>query len=209
MNIFSKRSVFELAAGDPYYIEGSLELLDSPGEWYLNPKSGVVYYAPRSGERIRDFEAIAPVLPQLVRIEGNCEKGEFVERLIFRGLTFAHAEWYFPDGFDTGKDKPVVSPPPQPEVGGFAQAAIGVPGAFWAQGSREVLIEDCTFEHIGDYALELGRGCQSNLVRRCEISDLGAGGIRLGETAIRERVVEQARANEISECRIHDGGKMF
>src|SRR5260221_8219836 len=97
---FSKRSVFELAAGDPYYIEGSLELLDSPGEWYLNPKSGVVYYAPRSGERIRDFEAIAPVLPQLVRIEGNAEKGEFVERLIFRGITFAHAEWYFPDGFD-------------------------------------------------------------------------------------------------------------
>jgi len=29
---FGKRSVFELAPGDPYYIEGALELLDQPGE---------------------------------------------------------------------------------------------------------------------------------------------------------------------------------
>jgi hypothetical protein len=206
---FSKRSVFELAVGDPYYVEGALELLDSPGEWYLDPKAGMVYYQPRPGEKINAFEAIAPALSQLVRIEGNSEKDEFVQRLVFRGLTFAHAEWYFPDGFAKGTAKPVVSPPPQPEVGGFAQAAIGVPGAFWAQGLREGLIEDCTFEHIGDYALELGRGCQSNVVRRCEIGDLGAGGIRLGETAIRERAGEQARGNEISDCQIHDGGKMF
>lgn len=206
---FGKRSVFELAVGDPYYVEGAFELLDSPGEWYLNPNSGMVYYQPRAGEKLKELEAIAPVLPQLIRIEGNPEKDEFVNRLVFRGLTFAHAEWYFPDGFENGKDKPVISPPPKPDVGGFAQAAIGVPGAIWAEGLREGLFEGCNFEHIGAYALELGRGCQSNLVSSCEIWDLGAGGIRLGETAIREKSSEHARANEIRDCRVHDGGKMF
>jgi hypothetical protein len=205
---FSKRSVFELAVGDPYYVEGALELLDAAGEWYLNPESAMVYYQPRAGETLKDFEAVAPLLPQLIRFEGLPEKDLFIERLNFRGITFAHAEWYFPEGFHDAKDKP-VSPPPQPDVGGFAQAAIGVPGAVWAQGLRESIFEDCTFQHLGDYALELARGCQSNQVRRCEISDLGAGGIRIGETAIRERIAEQARDNVISDCRIHDGGKMF
>ena len=42
-----------------------------------------------------------------------------------------------------------------------------------------------------------------------EFSDLGAGGVKLGETAVRENSAEQARANEISNCHVHDGGKMF
>jgi parallel beta-helix repeat protein len=57
--------------------------------------------------------------------------------------------------------------------------------------------------------LELGRGCQSNRIWRCEFTDLGAGGIKIGETAIRKEVAEQAGANEISDCRIYDGGKTF
>jgi len=206
---FGKRAVFELAAGDLYYAEGAFEFLDEPGEWYLDPASGTLYYLPLAGERLEEVQAIAPRLSQVMRIEGRPEAGQFVEGVIVHGLTFSHTEWYFPAGFASGKSKPDISPEPKAEIGGFGQAAVGVPGGVWGEGLRNCVFEDCRFTHLGDYGLELARGCQGNRIMRCEFSDLGAGGIKLGETRIREQATEQTRGNEISDCRIHDGGKMF
>ena len=206
---FTKRSVFELAAGDLYYVEGAFEFLDEPGEWYLDPAAGMLYYLPRPGETLAKMQAIAPMLQQVLRLEGRPEDGQFVEHVVLRGITFAHTEWYFPAGFQGGKNTPNVWPNPQAEVGGFAQAAIGVPGAVWGAGLRDCAFEDCRFANLGNYGLELARGCQSNLISRCEFTDLGAGGVKLGETQIRSQAAEQARANEISDCDIHDGGKLF
>ena len=31
-----------------FYFENALELLDQPGEWYLDETANVVYYKPRS-----------------------------------------------------------------------------------------------------------------------------------------------------------------
>jgi len=198
---FGKRSVFELAPGDPYYLEGSLELLDAPGEWCLDSTLGKAYYQPLPGERPETIEVIAPVLEQVMRIEGHPEELKFVAHDAFKGLTFAHTEWYFPTHAQTGAATP--------EVGGFSQAAIGVPGAVWGEGLRHCTFENCTFSNLGNYALELGRGCQSNRIVHCDFSELGGGGLKLGETGFRANAAELARANEISDCNIHDGGKMF
>lgn len=168
---FGKRSVFELAAGDLYYAEGAFEFLDEPGEWYLDAATGTLYYLPRAGEQLATIQAIAPALPQVVRFEGRPEAGQFVERIVLRGLTFSHTEWYFPEGFHTGKNKPDISPAPKAEVGGFAQAAVGVPGAVLGEGLRDCTFENCRFGDLGNYGLELARGCQSNHVIRCEFSD--------------------------------------
>jgi hypothetical protein len=204
---FSKRSVFELAEEDPYYVEGALEFLDAPGEWCLDSTMGKVYYQPRLGERRETVEIIAPVLTQVLRMEGHPEEMKFLEHSTFKGLTFSHCEWYFPIIAQT--NAPPASPAPAPEVGGFSQAAIGVPGAVWGEGVRLCSFENCAFSNLGNYALELGRGCHSNRINHCEFSSLGAGGLKIGEPAFRDKAAEQTRANEISDCHIHDGGKMF
>jgi hypothetical protein len=206
---FGKRSVFQLGKGDPYYLEHTLEAMDEPGEWYLDRAAGTLYYLPRPNEKIETVEAIAPALSQILGFEGKPEAAQFVGNVTIKGLTFSHSEWYYPDGFASRKDKPTVSPEPQAEVGGFAQAAIGVPAAVAAIGARNCRFEECSFSHIGSYALELGRGCQSNVVTGCEFFDLAAGGLRIGETAIRDKPYDLARGNEISDCRIHDGGRVF
>jgi hypothetical protein len=202
---FGKRSVFELAPGDSYYVEGYLEALDTPGEWCLDSNTGKIYYQPRAGERLSEMDAIAPVLSQVLRIEGHPEQTRFVERASFKGLTFSHCEWYFP----VPPRAEAASSSPKLEVGGFSQAAMGVSAAVWGEGLRNCVFEGCSFSNLGNYALELGRGCQSNRVVRCEFSTLGAGGIKVGEGAIRDKAEELARANEISDCHIHDGGLMF
>jgi hypothetical protein len=206
---FSKRTVFELAEGDPYYIEGVLESLDAPGEWYLDSTMGRVYYQPRPSEQRETIEVIAPVLTQVLRIEGHPEEMKFLERCLFKGLTFSHSEWYFPTILQTGPNALRVSPAPTPEIGGFSQAAIGVPGAVWGEGVRLCAFANCSFSNLGNYAFELGRGCQSNRISHCEFSSLGAGGLKIGETTFRDNPVEQTRGNEISDCHIHEGGKMF
>src|SRR6185369_11333970 len=68
---FGKRSVFELQPDDLYYIEHVFEALDAPGEWYLDAAGGTLYYLPLPGEQLERFEAIAPKLSQVVRLEGR------------------------------------------------------------------------------------------------------------------------------------------
>ncbi|NOS68442.1 MAG: hypothetical protein HOP33_00735 [Verrucomicrobia bacterium] len=204
---FGKRSVFELQKDDLYYIEGLFEALDTPGEWYLDAADGKLFYSPMPGEKPDKIEAIAPVLAQLIRFEGKPEAGQFVEHIEFRGLTFAHTEWNLARVGD--KNAGAGWPAPTSEVGGFSQAAIGVPGAVWGEGVRSGVFEQCRFVHLGSYGLELARGCQSNRISRCELTDLGAGGIKIGETAIRTNVVEMAQGNEVSDCKIHGGGKLY
>ena len=191
---FHKRTVFRLDPGDPYYIEHIFELLGTPGQWYLDKNSGKIYYMPMPGEDMNEAEVIAPALEQTLRLEGNPESGKYVENLTFKGITFSHTQWWFPESS---------------EIGGFAQAAVGVPGAIYGNGVRNFTLEDCNIGNIGNYAIELARGCQNNRVVNCQLFDIGAGGVKIGETAIRDNVSEQTFGNEISNCHIYDGAKVF
>jgi hypothetical protein len=195
---FGKRSVFRLEPGDPYYLEHCREFLDAPGEWFLDKESGRLAYLPRDHEQLDSFEAIAPVLPQLVRLQGDPQKNRWVEHVHWQGITFAHTEWYFPEASRRGR-----------EVGGFAQAAVEVPGAVYGEGMRHCTFERCSFAQLGTYALELGRGCTHNQIRRCSFSDLGGGGIKIGETTIRDQPAEQTHDNLVIDCTLRNGGLIF
>jgi hypothetical protein len=203
---FSRRSVFQLQTEDLYYLEGAMAHLNLPGEWCLDPAASKVYYLPRAGERIHTAEIIAPALQQVVRFEGSGKTGEAIEGIVLEGITFSHTEWYFPE---SGAAKTEVWPGPVSGVGGFAQAAVGVPGAVWAAGLRQGAFIKCRFVNLGTYGLELVRGCHSDRVIRCEFGDLGAGGIKIGETVIHKSSADHTDQVEVSDCHLHDGGKVF
>ncbi|MGC8743042.1 MAG: hypothetical protein ACP5T0_04090 [Verrucomicrobiia bacterium] len=207
--MFSKKSVFKLDPDDLYYVENVFEAMDSPGEWCLDKSNGILYYYPLPDENINSAEIIAPVLETALNFIGAPEKRDYVENLVFEGITFSHTEWYFPGGFDTGNEKVNIWPPPKAEVGGFGQAAVGVPGAVKAQGMRNCVFTNCNFKNLGTYAIELSRGCQNNKITYCNIHDLGAGGVKLGETAIRNKLEEITMGNEVSDCNIYNGGLIF
>jgi hypothetical protein len=175
-----------------YYVENARELLDATGEWYLDRKAGRLFYLPESGESIAGAETIAPFLTQLLRLEGRPEAGQFVEHVNFHGLGFAHSEWW------PARNNPVAK-----------QSAVTVPGALWGEGVRHSRFEACTVAHVGNYAIELGRGCTHNVIARCHLHDLAAGGVKLGEPAIRPEGPLRASANVIEDCHIHDGGQAF
>jgi parallel beta-helix repeat protein len=183
----SKKSVFQLLDSNLYYLEGSDRFLTSPGDWYLDRAKGILYYLPRDGETADNLQAVAPRWSTMFQMRG-------ASNVTFRGLTFSNTEWNLPDADD---------------VGGFPQAAIGVPAAVSLQSCHGCRFESCTFQHLGNYALELGTGCQGNTVDHCAFTDIGAGAIKIGDGILSKEVATQSFGNTVTDCKITDGGKMF
>ncbi|MCC6446352.1 MAG: right-handed parallel beta-helix repeat-containing protein [Armatimonadetes bacterium] len=175
-----------------YHVENLPEALDKPGEWYLNRASGRLTYIPFPGEDLVKAEVIAPVARQLVLLEGKPAESRFVEYVRFENLNFRHTDW------------PI---PPQGHSDG--QAAFSVPGAVQGIGARSSAVVGCEIAHVGTYGLWWRAGSQDCLAQKCDIHDLGAGGIRLGEGGDPASENEAAMRNTVDNCFIHDGSKIF
>src|SRR5437867_1135585 len=197
---FGKSTVFVVEKDDRYWVEGTPELLDEPGEWHFDRASATLYYLPREGDDIARADAVVPAVSQVLRLEGKPEAGKWVEHVVFRGVGFSHTDWN--QGWP-GADAAMSN------RSGFNQAAVGVPGAVRADGIKSCVFDRCTFAHLGTYGLDLSHGCQNNRVTACVLTDLGAGGVKIGETRVRPEKADQTFGNEVSDCRITDGGELF
>ena len=175
-----------------YFIENAPDALDAPGEWYLDKAAGKVSYIPLQGEDMERALVTAPTLERLVSLQGRPESGAFVRNVVFRGLTFADADWSM-------------------DAKGYAdtQAATPAPAAIEAVGAIGFKIEKCTIAHSGGYALALGRGSKHNQVLANELFDLGAGGVKVGEPELRPNDAEQNYENVIADNDIHDLGLVY
>lgn len=168
-----------------YWVENALDLLDAPGEWYLDKKTGVLSYKPLDGEDPAKIVAIAPAMKQIVRIDG-------AKNLRFEGITFSHADWAIgAEGYADG------------------QAAIDYPGAVWAEGAIGCSFVNCAVSHVGGYGIDFSKGCRENRIVRCEVTDVGAGGIRIGETALPKEDSDKTLGNVVTDNHIHDIGIVF
>ncbi|MDD4870565.1 MAG: right-handed parallel beta-helix repeat-containing protein [Kiritimatiellae bacterium] len=175
-----------------YYVENALELLDQPGEWYLNRETGVLSYWPMPGERLNKAEVIAPVLTELVRITGNADEGRFVQHVTFRGLTFHHADWVL-----------------NPKGNSSTQAAVEVLAVVTADGALHCSFEKCEVAHIGTYGVWFKRGCKDCRIQQNRIFDFGAGGVRIGEDKMAQTDVAESSRNLIDNNHIFDGGHVY
>ena len=63
--------------------------------------------------------------------------------------------------------------------------------------------------HVSGYAVHLARGCRNDRVVGCELFDLGAGGVKVGETAIRNDPADQTHDIAVTDDHIHDCGRVF
>jgi hypothetical protein len=53
------------------WIENSLNLLNQPGEWFLDSSGGYLYYIPTAGQNMSTADVELPVVQDLVDLEGN------------------------------------------------------------------------------------------------------------------------------------------
>jgi hypothetical protein len=175
-----------------YYVENVREALDAPGEWYLDRRSGDLFYYPLPGEDMASVEIVAPRTDRLLEIRGSAEPTQHVCHVIFRGLKFCHQDWAL-----------------EPQGHSDEQAAVTVPAAIMADGARHCAFERCEVSHIGGYAIWLRRGCKNCRVVGSRLCDLGAGGLRIGETAMAPNNEAESSGNIIDNNHVFDGGHVF
>jgi hypothetical protein len=181
---------FDLRAGKRFLVENVAAALDSPGQWYLDRKSGVLTYLPVPGEKPDTTDVIAPRIERLLVLRGDAAAGRPVEHLVFRGLTLAHSNWNTP-----------------PEGWRCGQSESTLWGVVSAVGARHCVFDACKIAHVGTYAIELGEGCKHNRVENCEITDMAAGGVKIGEMRLRDDN-RLASHNVVRNNLIAHGGRM-
>ncbi len=174
-----------------FYLENFRSALDAAGEWFL-ARDGTLYYKPLAGEEMAKAEVVAPVIERFLVLQGDPSHDAFVEHVSFQGLAFHHAAW--------------LTPP-----GGFEpfQAASSIDAVVTADGARHVLIEDCEFGHLGRYVIWFRKGCRDCQVRRCNLHDFGAGGVRIGETRIAPDENDRTSHITVDNNLIRHGGYIF
>ncbi|MBM4087072.1 MAG: hypothetical protein FJ272_19965, partial [Planctomycetes bacterium] len=158
VTVGGKECVAPLMTGDRYFVENVLEELDSPGEWYLDGQSGVLYYQPKPGFSERS-EAIAPVVGRIMQFMGDAKP---VSHIRIAGLTFQCTD-YSPDD-------------------GCVGYGMGNDGVLYLSAATDCAITDCAFRNIGKYAVCVTGG-GSHIISGNDISHSAEGGVLLLKTA--------------------------
>jgi len=173
---------------DPWYFVNALEFLDEPGEWYLDNKTGLVYYWPRADEDMTKAEVVAPRLETLVRLVGSVDRP--VHDIQFRGLIFEDSTWMRPTRagdvplqagqyFDRIGYRIEGGIPAEPTLDNLAWTARP-PAAVYLAGASSIRFERCLFTNTASAALDLHYESHNNRVIGCVFRGVGGNGMQIG-----------------------------
>jgi len=178
-----------------YYIENALELLDSPGEWYLNKQTGDFYYMPLAGENINTAEVISPNLATIISIDGNT--AAVASYINFKGLGVYHTDWSFISPYFTDNATLWILK---------TQPAINFDRA------ENCAVEDNTVAHTGKHGINIAVRARNIKVIGNEIYDTGATALKIGRNIFvgeTESIQIPNGGNTVSDNKIHDFATIF
>lgn len=171
----------DVRTGNRYYVENVRWALDQPGEFFPDRQAGEVLLLPKD-PAFAGVEVVAPRLDRLIEICGDAENGTWPEHIRIEGIAFRDA------AYSLAVDS-LYSPD---------DAAIRIDHA------RQITVEQCTFSHLGGYAVRLALRANACRVLRCTMSEMGQGGvITRGETAT------QPFDCTVAGCTMHDLGRVY
>ncbi|MBN1611673.1 MAG: right-handed parallel beta-helix repeat-containing protein, partial [Polyangiaceae bacterium] len=167
-----------------FYFENAFELLDQPGEWYLDETAGTLYYMPRSGEDMTTATVIAPMLETLVAVKGTSTSDQ-ASYLWFEGLTFAHSTYMRPSqyGFlDAQAGQYNITAPSN------NQQTVGRPGAgVTVTNAHHIHFERNLFTQMAATGLDFISGTHDDLIIGNAFTDIGGSGISIGKFVVDEK----------------------
>ena len=161
----------------PVYYENAIELLDTPGEWYLDTAAHKLYYMPRVWEDMNAVTITMPVLTKLVTVIGT-DYDRMAQNIRFEGITFADTTWLRPSSKEGHADV---------QNNHIRQKGIGdflVEAAVTVKRANSVCFTNCTFTRLGATALKMVEGVQDSFVTGCHFFDISGGAINIGDPKI-------------------------
>jgi len=176
-----------------FYLTNALELLDEPGEWYHDIRTGKLYYMPRKGEDIIHAKVIVPAVEALVEIAGTPDFP--VNDVTFTGITFSYATWMRPSlqghvPLQAGMylTEAYKLSPKMVRLNGDHkldnQGWVGRPAASVSvYAANGVAFDGCTFEHLASTGLDYMDYTHGGHINKCDFKDVGGSGILAGSFA--------------------------
>ncbi|MFZ4895615.1 discoidin domain-containing protein [Plantibacter sp. Mn2098] len=170
---------------NPSWIENAYELLDSPGEWYLDKAKGDLFYKPKDGQDLSVANVTIPKAPSLVDLTGTI--GKPVHDVAFSGLTFSHSTWLepsSPDGLIEGQAGFRMVGAGNPTFDSTRLNWKKTPGAVNVSYGHKVSFTGNTFTHLGAVGLNLNTGTQGTTITGNVFTDIAGTGLQIGGTDI-------------------------
>ncbi|MDF2937156.1 MAG: hypothetical protein K0Q90_2529, partial [Paenibacillaceae bacterium] len=158
----------------PFTYENAYELLDQPGEWYLDHSAGVLYYKPRAWENLNTSEVVVPVLERLMNVTG-VSADDPVRNLQFENLHFTYTTWLHPStdqGLSDAQNNHLRYPG-MPDHLPDAAIRIGY--------ANTVNFEQNDFSKLGITGIRMDAGTQNSLIRGNRFYDISGSAVSVGE----------------------------
>ncbi len=174
--------------GTRFFLENYEAALSTPGEWYAH--NGEIMYMPRGDEDEMNLKIRIPVSEKLLVIKGNRDKK--ISNITFEGIHFRYTNYVLPEsGFEP------------------AQAASTIDAAVMIDHAEGIEFRDCEIAHTGQHGIWFRNGTSNCQMIRCHLHDLGAGGIRIGNSMIPEEDNDRTESILIENCIVQHGGYNF
>jgi hypothetical protein len=186
--------------------ENAYQLLDTPGEWYLDVGSGKFYYIPLAGQTITNLDVEAPVLEAL--ITGGGTAANPLHDLVFHGIQFSYATWMGPsgpNGFSDVQANYLVWGTDGPTAGNAEYSWFQIPANVSLTYAQNIQFTDNALVHLGGAGLGLGNGAQNCLVQGNVVTDTSGNAIELGNDNMRNGTgADQTLGNTIKDNHVFD-----
>ncbi len=151
LNGISARWVDMLGPGTEYFVQNSRELLDAPGEFYLDKNT--LYYRPWQTPT-EGLSVIAPRLDCLIKFEGT--ENNPARNIIIQGLTLRHTDGQEAAAAEDEAFGIYMNNAQDIQLLGNHLQHIGGVGIYTTgNGVRRISIENNLIDHIGDTAIEI------------------------------------------------------
>ncbi|TMK41831.1 MAG: right-handed parallel beta-helix repeat-containing protein [Actinobacteria bacterium] len=164
------------------WLENAYELLDRPGEWYLDSRAGRLYYIPRHGQRLARADIELPILQALIEVRGTVHRP--VKHIRFQGLTFAYGTWLdpsSPNGYaDDQSGFHLDGRGHRTNLIGHDPDTTRTPGNVRLRYARHVMFTHDDFLHLGGVGLDFDTGSQHDAVVGNRFDDISSAATELG-----------------------------
>ena len=196
----------------PSYIENALELLDEPGEWYLDRAADTVYYIPKPGENMETARVVAPVVDKLLEVAGTLDRP--VENIHFEGITFAHAGWLGPSkiglvdlqaNFVLDPEKPLKR---TGTVTTVHNEVLKSPANIVCHAAKRIRVQRWTVTKLGSAGIDREFGSRDNVISGCHFHDISGTAVQGGDVLKNDHHPDDQRMivknNAVVDNYIHD-----
>jgi len=164
------------------FVENIFEELDAPGEWFLDSKSGTLYFYPPAGLDLSKATIEAVRLKHLVEFRGTEQAP--VRFVSVKGLSFRHAARTFME-----TKEPLLR----------TDWAIYRGAALFVNGAEDCTVEDCQIDQVGGNAVFINNYNRRVTLRGCHIARAGGSGVlAIGDPSACFNPVNWDKSNELA-----------